>query len=135
MAGWDGRLTKQKLHGHNDSYGCPAEGTKTEARGIKAEQRISHEIIELCQIIMDLGQFHREQRAWAVTFGVLFDMYTKISNKVVGILLRARKHKLLDFDGEMLFQRRDDDVIITLYNIPDALVEYARVKFHMDTGH
>lgn len=33
---------------------------------------------------------------------------------MVGILLRARKHKLLDFEGEMLFQRRDDDVPIFL---------------------
>lgn len=33
---------------------------------------------------------------------------------MVGILLRARKHKLLDFEGEMLYQRRDDDVPIFL---------------------
>lgn len=32
----------------------------------------------------------------------------------MGILLRARKHKLVEFEGEMLFQRRDDDVPIFL---------------------
>jgi hypothetical protein len=31
-------------------------------------------------------------------------IYTSISNKVVGVLLRARKHKFLDFEGETLFQ-------------------------------
>jgi thiamine kinase-like enzyme len=31
-------------------------------------------------------------------------IYTSISNKVVGVLLRARKHKLVDFEGETLFQ-------------------------------
>lgn len=30
------------------------------------------------------------------------------------MLLRARKHKLLDFEGEVLFQRRDDNVPIVL---------------------
>lgn len=48
-----------------------------------------------------------------------------ISDKVVGLLLRARKHKLLDFEGEILFQRRDDDVPImmlkTMKEIRDIL--------------
>jgi hypothetical protein len=30
------------------------------------------------------------------------------------MLLRARKHRLLDFEGEMLYQGRDDKKIITL---------------------
>lgn len=33
---------------------------------------------------------------------------------MVGICLRARKYKLIEFEGEMLFQRRDDDVPIFL---------------------
>lgn len=37
-----------------------------------------------------------------------------ISDKLVGMLLRARKHKLVDFEGEVLFQRRDDHVPIIL---------------------
>lgn len=31
---------------------------------------------------------------------------------MVGLLLRARKHKFVDFEGEMLFQRIHDDVPI-----------------------
>lgn len=30
------------------------------------------------------------------------------------MLLRARKHKMVDFEGEMLFQRRDEEKTITL---------------------
>lgn len=31
-------------------------------------------------------------------------MYTKISNKVVGLLLAAKKRGIVYFEGEMLFQ-------------------------------
>ena len=50
----------------------------------------------------------------AITFGRLFDVYSNISNKLVGILMRARKQGIVDFEGEMLWQRRDDHVIITM---------------------
>lgn len=39
-------------------------------------------------------------------------IYTCINDKLVGLLLRARKHKFIEFEGEVLFQRRDDDVPI-----------------------
>nr|CAD7591052.1 unnamed protein product [Timema genevievae] len=45
---------------------------------------------------------------------VRISMYTYISSKVVGLLLRARKQKLVDFEGETLFQRKDDHVAIVL---------------------
>ena len=35
-----------------------------------------------------------------------------ISNKLVGLLIRARKHGHIDFQGECLFQGRDDEVVI-----------------------
>lgn len=37
-----------------------------------------------------------------------------ISDKLVGSLLRARKKGLIDFEGEILYQRRDDDVPVIL---------------------
>uniref|UniRef100_A0A8C7F2P0 Si:dkey-29b11.3 n=1 Tax=Oncorhynchus kisutch TaxID=8019 RepID=A0A8C7F2P0_ONCKI len=49
-----------------------------------------------------------------VEFGKLFEHYVNISNKVVGILLRARKQGLVSFEGEMLWQGQDDRVLITL---------------------
>ncbi|VDP31724.1 unnamed protein product [Soboliphyme baturini] len=37
-----------------------------------------------------------------------------LNNQVVGMLLRARKHKIIIFPGEMLYQRRDDLVPIVM---------------------
>lgn len=60
-------------------------------------------------------------------------IYNSINDKLVGLLLRARKHKFIDFEGEMLFQRRDDDVPVfmlkTLKEIKavlDAKIEEVR---------
>ena len=49
-----------------------------------------------------------------ITVGRLVDRYVKIASKVVGSALRCRKHKMLDFGGEMLWKGQDDHVIITL---------------------
>ena len=107
------------------NYGTPVAGSKTEARGKKAHERISHEIIELCSVIEDNGikvpGSSPEDYKCEITFGRLFDIYTVISNKLVGVLLRARKYGLVNFEGETLFQRRDDHVTITL-NYPAAKI-------------
>lgn len=56
-----------------------------------------------------------------------------INDKLVGLLLRARKHKFIDFEGEVLFQRRDDDVPVIMLKplsevkeILDAKIEDVR---------
>jgi hypothetical protein len=120
-AAFHGLLQMQQIQGHDSSYGRPAEGTKTEYRGKMAGVRISNEIIELCDIIKTIGQPGTQPGTHVVTFGVLFEFYTKVSNKLVGMLLRARKQGLVAFEGEMLFQRRDDHVIITLLKEPSEL--------------
>jgi hypothetical protein len=51
-----------------------------------------------------------------IKFGKLFHIYANISNKLVGILLRARKYNYVQFDGEILYQGRDEDCIIRLIN-------------------
>ena len=73
-----------------------------------------------------------------VTFGRLFERYTKISNSCC-MLLRARKQNLVDFQGEMLFQRRDVNVVITFLRMPediqndsDAVLEYFCKTSHLD---
>jgi len=107
-------LTSAGLSKDDPRYGRPPEGSKTEMRGFKAHTHISKEILELCSIIRQIG-LRKSDGSYIVTFGELFQTYTVISNKVVGILLRARKYGLVDFEGEMLFQRRDDNKIITLF--------------------
>lgn len=116
---WSGASHRQKLDKDDPNYGRPVEGSMTEYRGQKAGELISGEIMELCHVIADLG-WKNADGSFCISFGQLFEAYTTISNKLVGVLMRARKQKLLTFPGEMLFQRRDDDVIITLFKIPSS---------------
>ena len=143
------------LSKHDKGYGTPVEGSKTEARAKLAHERISREILDLCAIIYDSGrkdgmdpidvkniatkpnksqettlaQENTTQTAVAVIdFKRLFDIYVVISNKLVGVLLRARKYGIVDFPGETLFQRRDDDVIIKLLYTPNQVKERLKEK-------
>ncbi|XP_076006627.1 actin-binding Rho-activating protein [Genypterus blacodes] len=107
-----------------DTYGRPLVGSMTELRGKDAHSNISREVRQLCEVIRDIGEPRDKDGAgdgadddgkvMSVHFGKLFEHYVTISNKVVGILLRARKQGLVDFQGEMLWQGRDDHVVITL---------------------
>lgn len=98
------------LKGQGD-YGRPLPGSKTELRGRDAHTHVSREVTELCETIRRIGE---PGKVVTVEFGKLFDHYVTISNKLVGILLRARKQGLVEFDGEMLWQGKDDHVVITL---------------------
>uniref|UniRef100_A0A8C4WYR1 Actin-binding Rho-activating protein n=1 Tax=Eptatretus burgeri TaxID=7764 RepID=A0A8C4WYR1_EPTBU len=101
-----------RLQKGQDGYGSPAEGTVTAERGKRASRHIRREMEDLCLIIASMGE--RGPNTVEITFGRLFERYVRISDKVVGILLRARKHGMVEFEGEMLWQGRDDDKIITL---------------------
>lgn len=95
-------------------YGTPVEGSKTEQRAILAHKRICQEVLKLCEIVDEHGTEDPNDFKVKISFKRLFEIYTYISDKVVGVLLRARKHKLLDFEGETLFQGQDNHKIITL---------------------
>lgn len=103
-------------------YGRPPPGSMTEQRGRDAHTHVSKEVQELCEVIRNIGEpEHRNgdgsggsSKVVTVKFGKLFEHYVTISNKLVGILLRARKQRLVEFQGEMLWQGQDDHVIITL---------------------
>ncbi|KAM4587295.1 actin-binding Rho-activating protein [Odontesthes bonariensis] len=103
----------QRLRRGDSGYGRPKDGSKTAERGDRAQKHIHREMEEMVWIIRDMGLEDREGRT-VISFGRLFDRYVKISDKVVGILLRCRKHKMLDFEGEMLWKGQDDHIIITL---------------------
>ncbi|XP_078398276.1 actin-binding Rho-activating protein [Cetorhinus maximus] len=102
-----------RLQRKGEEYGHPKKGSKTEQRGKDAHTLVGKEVEELLYIIRTYGEAGPDGNI-CVTFGRLFDAYVTISNKVVGILLRARKHGLVHFDGEMLWQGRDDRTLITL---------------------
>lgn len=114
---------QQRLQRDQDGYGRPLEGSLTEQRGRDAHVHISREVEELCQVIRDIGEScgdggGEKRPVVTVEFGKLFEHYVNISNKVVGILLRARKQGLVSFEGEMLWQGQDDRVLITLLQSP-----------------
>lgn len=96
-----------------DGYGRPKEGSKTAERAKRAEQHIHREIADMCYVIRTMADPDPDGKT-RITFGRLFDRYVRISDKVVGILMRARKHGKVAFEGEMLWQGQDDGVIITL---------------------
>ncbi|KAK5911899.1 hypothetical protein CesoFtcFv8_001828 [Champsocephalus esox] len=103
----------QRVRKGEDGYGRPKDGSKTAERGDRAQKHVHREMEEMVWIIKDMGIKDKEGRTM-ITFGRLFDRYVKISDKVVGIALRCRKHKMLDFEGEMLWKGQDDDVIISV---------------------
>lgn len=102
-----------RLRKGENGYGRPKEGSKTAERAKRAEAHIHREIEHMCFIIRTMATDNQDGKI-RVTFGELFDRYVRISDKVVGILMRARKHGKVAFEGEMLWQGRDDKVIITL---------------------
>lgn len=106
--------------GAQERYGQPPEGSHTERRGKEAHYHIGREVTELCQIIRELGHRQEDGRR-EIEFGTLFEHYVSISNKLVGVLLRARKQGLVQFEGEMLWQGKDDRVLISL--LPWAIIK------------
>jgi len=98
---------------HGAGYGKPPPGSKSEARAKKYNENCTREIIELCGLISEKG-FTDEEGRRAIFFGELFNIYRFISDKCSGLLLRARRYKLVSFQGEMLFQGRDDKTVITM---------------------
>ncbi|XP_072530995.1 actin binding Rho activating protein b [Salminus brasiliensis] len=102
-----------RLRKGEEGYGRPKEGSKTAERARRAEAHIHREIEDMCFVIRTMVDPDPDGYT-RVTFGQLFDRYVRISDKVVGILMRARKHGKVDFEGEMLWQGQDDGVIITL---------------------
>ena len=93
----------------------PKPGSLTEFRGMKANIQVYQEMIDLCAIIETEGSpVEGEPELRQILFGELFQIYVHINDKVVGLLLRARKHELLTFEGEVLFQKFHDDVPIYL---------------------
>lgn len=99
-----------------EEYGRPEAGTLSDIRGKKANVQIHREMLELCENIYENGKpgIGDEPDLHFILFGELFDIYVPINNKVVGLLLRARKYDLIHFEGEMLFQGFHDHVPIHL---------------------
>lgn len=98
---------------HGKDYGRPKKGSMSDKRGKKYQKNSNEEVVDLCSMIAIQGTKNKDGSIW-VRFGELFRVYQFISNKVVGIMHRARKNRLIHFDGETLWQGKDDNATITL---------------------
>ncbi|CAJ0599430.1 unnamed protein product [Cylicocyclus nassatus] len=108
-----GKYENTPRHDKNDpNYGRPLPGSLSEAKGIKASLDICREVLFLMEIINENAE-GEEPHKW-IKFGKLFHVYSLYSDSVVGYLIRARKYGLVHFEGEMLFQRQDDEKKITM---------------------
>ncbi|KAM8709798.1 hypothetical protein ACLKA7_016578 [Drosophila subpalustris] len=93
-----------------DQYGTAPPGSLSEQRALQAQVLSLQEILQLCELINEhcTRDQSNEVPEISIKFGELFEMYNHISDKLLGTLLCARKHKYIDFKGETLFQGRDD---------------------------
>ncbi|CAF2430367.1 unnamed protein product [Rotaria sp. Silwood2] len=85
-------------------------------RGQEIKEQVLEEMKQLCHVIQTNGQ--QQDGTITIKFGDLFEIYANISDKLVGVLLKARKQGYLTFKGEMLLQHRDEDVPIQLVRLP-----------------
>jgi len=94
-------------------YGKPLPGSASDIRGQKYQKGVTKEVIDLCRMIYNHG-YRLNNGHTLMLFGEIFNIYQKISNKVVGILARARKNRLVHFEGETLWQGKNDETNVTL---------------------
>ena len=92
-------------------YGRAVTGSQTAERAAKAQDWVEQEIAKLISVIRDIGQTGPEGQV-SVKFGPLFYTYQDISDTLVGIMMRAKKRKLISYPGDMLFQGVHNDVEI-----------------------
>ncbi|BFF97670.1 actin-binding Rho-activating protein [Drosophila madeirensis] len=109
------RLIRQEDYGH-----APA-GSRSEQRSQQAHVQALQEVLQLCKVIHELGQPKPKTGQMVLSFGELFEHYSSISGKLMGTLLGARKHGYVAFEGETLFQSKDEQVSVCLLRSYDEL--------------
>lgn len=108
---FDADATKQAAR--TGEYGKPVPGSLTDQRWQKGRAWVDDQIDKLTGVIRDIGDADVDGTT-TVTFGELFYKYADISDSLVGILMRAKKRNRLYYQGDMLFQTKDDHVVITV---------------------
>lgn len=76
---------------------------------------VDHEVKLLREEIMRLGA-KNDKGVYSVPFGVLFrdDKCANLFEALMGTLRAAKRRKVIDYEGEMLFQGVHDDVPVSL---------------------
>merc|ERR1712012_1414377 len=101
-------------------YGKPIPGSASDKRGQEYQRAVTMEVMGLCRIIFNHG-FRLGNGHTLMLFKDIFDIYQNISNKVVGILARARKNRLVHFEGETLFQGQRDAINLFVIRLRNAI--------------
>jgi hypothetical protein len=96
--------------------------SKSALRDKRGKKWVQQQIAELCQVIAKVGR-PGPSGTIVTNFGVMFETYLNISDTLVGTLQRAKKKNLVEFGKEMLWQGRDDHVVISLTRKGIALSE------------
>jgi len=132
---WEGASHRAKLSQDHVDYGTPVAGSGTEKNAKFAGRLISKEMKLLIGVIDSRGT-KTETGFIGITFGALFEIFERLSNKVVGLLLIARRHGFIEFEGEMLFQRKDKHTMIYLKEKPESIVpiKYIEIGKTVKTG-
>eukprot|EP00465_Bigelowiella_longifila_P008373 CAMPEP_0185259846 /NCGR_PEP_ID=MMETSP1359-20130426/8543_1 /TAXON_ID=552665 /ORGANISM="Bigelowiella longifila, Strain CCMP242" /LENGTH=151 /DNA_ID=CAMNT_0027845893 /DNA_START=12 /DNA_END=467 /DNA_ORIENTATION=- len=95
-------------------YGQAPEGSKSAARAKRATEWVKEQVGILLGVIRRIGAKAGARGLHEIRFGTLFVAYQDISDTLVGILKRARKYKVVAFEGDMLWQGSSDNVVIAL---------------------
>lgn len=82
------------------------DNEKSAARAAASAKGFQEGVLKLVENIKVLGG--------KTTFGKLFNEYEHVSDSLNGFLISARKQKLIKYDGGILFQGKDNDVVITV---------------------
>merc|ERR1711959_779242 len=74
---------------------------------------VESETAKLVAIIQRHGAFDVVSGGTTISFGQLFQLYTCISDALVGIMMRARDKGVLAYEGDMLFLGVHEHVTVT----------------------
>ncbi|CAF2135702.1 unnamed protein product [Rotaria magnacalcarata] len=102
-----------------NKVGAPPSGSRTDLahHGQEVQEKILEEMKHLCHVFQTNGK-EGDDDTITITFTDLFKIYTNVSDKLVGVLLKARKQGYSTFKGEMLLQNRDENAPIQLIHSP-----------------
>ncbi len=97
----------------------------SDQRAVKAQEWVEKEVDKLMTNIVALAKRNQSSGKCEVTFGELFYTYQDISDTLVGIMVRAKKRGLIEYEGQgghMLFQGRHDNVVVTVTELGENSV-------------
>ncbi|EGD72484.1 hypothetical protein PTSG_00510 [Salpingoeca rosetta] len=101
------------------------KGELSEKRAQQAARWIDKEIRKLIAAIEKYGKPNGAPDQLEVSFGQLFQETQNEFEALTGTLRTAKKHKVVAFEAETLFQGAHDHVVITLlkHEIPDSTID------------